>query len=236
MSNDNFQNKQTGHDNEHHDHVLPLNIEGKEFEWHLQFITGAEIKKLAGLSPEVDLYLTVEDPWDDEPVGDDTKVDLGRPEIEHFLVKKKQNFTINKKPFDWDKQYITGKQIRKLGLIDPDDEIFLEIMEPQKDELITDETKVDLARPGVEHFFSKEAAVEVAIIVNGSPKKWEKKKITFVEVIILAYSNYIDKPTMVYTVAYEDGPKQNPEGSMTKGTVVFVRNKMIFHATATDKS
>ena len=41
---------------------------------------------------------------------------------------------------------------------------------------------------------------------------------------------------MVYTVAYEDGPKQNPEGSMLKDSVVFVKNEMIFHATATDKS
>ncbi len=41
---------------------------------------------------------------------------------------------------------------------------------------------------------------------------------------------------MVYTVAYEDGPKQNPEGSMNKNQDVFVKNKMIFHATATDKS
>ena len=56
------------------------------------------------------------------------------------------------------------------------------------------------------------------------------------EVIILAYGTYIDKPTMVYTVAYEDGPKENLEGSMLKGTSVFAKNKMIFHATATDKS
>jgi hypothetical protein len=41
---------------------------------------------------------------------------------------------------------------------------------------------------------------------------------------------------MVYTVAYEDGPKQNPEGSMLKGAIVFVKDKMIFHATATDRS
>ena len=74
------------------------------------------------------------------------------------------------------------------------------------------------------------------IIVNGSPKNWEKNKIDFKEVIILAFGTYVDKPTMVYTVAYEDGPKQNPEGSMLKDSVVFVKNEMIFHATATDKS
>jgi hypothetical protein len=143
---------------------------------------------------------------------------------------------INGKHHEWREQYITGTQIRHLGNIPPDDEIFLSIKKPWEDELIKDETRVDLARPGIEHFFSKPKHTEVIIIVNGGPKKWEKKEISFQEVIILAYGTYIDKPTMVYTVAYEDGPKENPEGSMLRGTSVFVKNKMIFHATATDKS
>ena len=149
--------------------------------------------------------------------------------------KEKWAFTINDKPFTSDKPVIIGKKVRQLGKIEEDDEIFLK-RPGGKDELITDETKIDLSKHGTEHFYSKEVKVEVVIIVNGSPRKWEKKKISFVEVVILAYGNYIDNPTMVYTVAYEDGPKQNPEGSMVKGSSVFVKNKMIFHATATDKS
>ena len=144
------------------------------------------------------------------------------------------HFTLNGKEYQWHEQYITGADVRKLGNIPKEDEIFLKIKEPWKDELITDDTKVDLARPGLEHFFSKPK--EVIIVVNGTPHKWEKLKISFKEVIILAYGQYIDKTTMVYTVAYEDGPKQNPEGSMYAGQEVFVKNKMIFHATATDKS
>lgn len=146
------------------------------------------------------------------------------------------HFTLNGKEYEWHIQFITGAEVRKLGNIPNEDEIFLKIKEPWKDELIKDDTEVDLARPGIEHFFSKEKPVEITIIVNGSPKKWEKVKISFMEVIILAYGTYIDKPTFVYTVGYEDGPKENPEGSMIKGQDVFVKNKMIFHATGTDKS
>jgi len=153
-------------------------------------------------------------------------------------MKKETKFEIifDKQNFSWNDQFITGAQLKALGGIDPDDEVYLEKHGSQEDELIPDEAVVDLSQPGAEHFFSRKAEKEVVLIVNGSPKKWNKKKIKFEEVIILAYGTYIDKPTMVYTVAYEDGPKQNPEGSMTKGTVVFVQNKMIFHATATDKS
>jgi hypothetical protein len=217
-------------------HVHTLIVEGKEFEWPNQFISGAEVKKIGGLPKESKLYLVVADPWDDELIEDDTKVNLARPEIEQFLTKKKLSFTINKKKYDWDGQFICGKELRELGEISPEEDIFLSGDAPGENELIEDDTKVDLARPGAEHFISKETIVEITIIVNGTPKKWKKKKITFVEVIIEAFGKYIDKPTMVYTVAYEDGPKQNPEGSMVKGSSVFVKNKMIFHATATDKS
>lgn len=103
-------------------------------------------------------------------------------------------------------------------------------------EEIKDDTRVDLARPEREDFFSKKQHKEVVIIVKGKPVKWDKPQITFAEVIVLAFGQYIDSPTMVYTVGYEDGPKENREGSMLKGSIVFVKNKMIFHATATDKS
>jgi hypothetical protein len=37
-------------------------------------------------------------------------------------------------------------------------------------------------------------------------------------------------------VSYEDGPRKNPQGSLTEGQTVFVKNWMIFNVTATDKS
>jgi len=142
--------------------------------------------------------------------------------------------TINGKKYEWSQQYITGAEIRKLGNIPIDDEIFLAVKKPWEDETIPDDKQVNLARPEIEHFYSK--VKEVIIVVNGTPHKWTKQKISFKEVIVLAFGQYIDKPTMVYTVAYEDGPKQNPEGSMFAGQEVFVKHKMIFNATATDKS
>ncbi|GEP90739.1 Multiubiquitin [Chitinophaga terrae (ex Kim and Jung 2007)] len=142
--------------------------------------------------------------------------------------------TINGKKYEWNQQYITGAEIRRLGHIANDEEIFLAVKKPWEDEPIPDDKQVNLARPEIEHFYSK--AKEVIIVVNGTPHKWTKEKISFKEVIVLAFGQYIDKPTMVYTVAYEDGPKQNPEGSMFAGQEVFVKHKMIFNATATDKS
>lgn len=142
--------------------------------------------------------------------------------------------TINGKKYEWNQQYIIGAEIRRLGHIAKDEEIFLAVKKPWEDEPISDDKQVNLARPEIEHLYSK--VKEIIIVVNGTPHKWTKEKISFKEVIVFAFGKYIDKPTMVYTVAYEDGPKQNHEGSMFAGQEVFVKHKMIFNATATDKS
>ena len=213
-----------------------LIIEAKDYNWNQQYITGVEIRKLANLPTDIALFLAVPEPWKDQQITDADRIDLGRPDIEHFYYKRFLKLTVNKKSFEWYREYITGKQIKQLGNVAGHDKLFLSIAKPGEDELILDDAKVNLALPGVEHFYSMAVDKEVIIIVNGTPVKWVKEKISFKDVVTLAFGSYIDRPTMVYTVAYEDGPKENPEGSMVKDKEVFVKNKMIFHATATDKS
>lgn len=150
--------------------------------------------------------------------------------------KKTYKLKINSGNYDWPEQYITGAQVRQLDSIQAEDDIYLKRNGQDQDQLISGDTRVDLGEPGVEQFYSTESQKSFKIVVNGQLKDWEKKQISFQEVIVLAFGSYIDVATMVYTVAYEDGPKQNPEGSMVKGSIVFVKNKMIFHATQTDKS
>lgn len=152
---------------------------------------------------------------------------------EHGHQKHGFQITINSKKHEWPEPSITGRDIRKIGDIPPEDEIFLK--KPKEDEPVEDADKVDLSKEGVEHFYS-EKHKEVVILVNGTEHKWPRKKISFIEVIKLAFGVYHDNPNWIYTVAYEDGPKQNPEGSMIKGQEVFVKHRMIFHVKATDQS
>lgn len=143
---------------------------------------------------------------------------------------------INGKVYDWSQQYITGAQVRKLGNISAEEDIFLKIREPWKDEVIIDDTNIDLARPGIEYFFSKGKMTQTIIIVNGREKQWKEKTISFEQVVTLAFGSYTEKPNTVFTITYKGGPEQNPQGSMVKGDKVYVKNKMIFNVTATDKS
>ncbi|MBL7894531.1 MAG: multiubiquitin domain-containing protein [Bacteroidia bacterium] len=150
---------------------------------------------------------------------------------------KKLHLIIDGKHYDWSEQYITGAQVKELGKIPKENEVYLSIKKPWEDELILDETKTDLARPGIEHFYSvKPIELPVVIIVNGRERSWDKRTITFEEVVKLAFDNYMDNGTTLYTVTYKKGPEQNPEGTMVKGDKVFVKNKMIFNVTSTDKS
>ncbi|MDD5569659.1 MAG: multiubiquitin domain-containing protein [Bacteroidales bacterium] len=142
---------------------------------------------------------------------------------------------IDGKHYEWHQQYITGAEVRRLGNIPREDEIFLKIKEPWEDEPISDDTNVDLARPGIEHFFSK-VKFPITIIVNGREKSWGEEKISYEQVVKLAFENYVENAATAYTVTYDKGPRQNPEGTMVKGDNVFVKNKMRFNVTATNQS
>ena len=108
--------------------------------------------------------------------------------------------------------------------------------QPWDDELIEDNEIVDLARPGKEKFYSKEKCFSVEIIVNLEPKPWNAEKITFEQVIVLAYGNYDSDPRKGYTVTYDRGPIQNIEGTMVAKGEVFVKHKMIFNVKQTHTS
>ena len=214
---------------------VELIIEGRPYKWAEQYITGEQLKRLANLPLTSELYLAISEPWKDELIQNADKVDLARPAIEQFFIKQALKYTIDGKEFETSKQYISGKEIRKQGRIPVGSLIFLSIKGPWEDELIKDETLVDLARPGIEHFFSKEEKIDIILIVNGRDKPWMKKQISFEEVVALA-GGFSESPQKAITVTYKGGPESNPAGIMDKGDIVNVKNKMIFNVSATDKS
>lgn len=213
---------------------LRITIDGQPFETLDQYKTGAELKKLAQIPSSTDLFLSIKRPYEDELINNDTVVNLARPEIEHFYVKEKLKFTINGMQFVSYEQYILGSKIRELANIPTEEHVYLKVEKPYEDELIMDEMEVNLARPGKEHFISRKKAV--TLIVEGRPHTWSKISITFEEVVILRYGQFIDAEDKVYTVMYSNGPSENPAGTMVKGDVIRVKNKMTFNVQFTDRS
>ena len=94
---------------------------------------------------------------------------------------------------------------------------------------------VDLREPGIEHFVSVPDK-DTSIIVNGREKVVEGKKLSFSELIRLAFDPPPTGENICFTVTYRNGPKQNPEGTMVEGSTVKIKCGMVFNVTATDKS
>jgi hypothetical protein len=150
--------------------ILNLIIEGKPFDWKEQYILGRQVRELGCATAESQIFLAIAKPWVDEEIGDDDKVDLARPGIEQFYFKPVLLLTINGKTYRWFDQYITGAELKKLAGIAAEEQLFLAITKPWEDERIADQDKVDLARPGIEHFYSKKDGPHlVTIVINEKP-------------------------------------------------------------------
>lgn len=76
----------------------------------------------------------------------------------------------------------------------------------------------------------------VQIIVNAQPYEWGKEKISFEEIIKLAFPTVIENEIPFYTVTYDNGPKQNLKGTLSKGDKAHTQDKMIFTCTRTEQS
>lgn len=150
--------------------ILTLIIEGKPYDWKEQYILGRQVRKLGCAPDGSETFLAITKPWEDELIGDDDKVDLARPGIEQFYFKQVLLLTINGKTYKWYEQYITGAEIRKLANIAATEQLFLAITKLWEDEHIGNEDRVDLARPGIEHIYSKaEGQKRVTIQINHRP-------------------------------------------------------------------
>jgi hypothetical protein len=136
-------------------HSLPFTINGNKFNSHKQFITGSEIRKIGDIPNEDKLFLAIKEPGENELIKDDKEIDLALPSVENFFsCKPSWDFTYDQKKFDWPHQFISGIELRQLKPIPDGYQIFLVVKGPWEDELISDGGKVDLARPGIEHFYS----------------------------------------------------------------------------------
>lgn len=213
---------------------LKFRIEGREYETLDQYKTGKELKKLADIPLEVKLYIKVEEGYEPGIVENEDRIDIARKGLEEFYVKDKLKFTINGTEFVSYKQYLTGKELKELGNVKETEELYLKVEPPYENELIEDSDEVNLARKGKEHFISQKFSV--VIIVNARAKNWEKRKISFEEVVVLAFGTYDPNPNRIYTVSYSNGPGPKPEGTMVRGENVKVKNKMNFDVSATDRS
>lgn len=130
----------------------------------------------------------------------------------------------------------TGHALYRLGHLPPDHLLYREVHGDHEDQLIPDDNKEMLLQQD-EHFYGTEGHEKgYTVIVNGRPKKVHQSKLTFMQVVALAFDPIPDGPNWVFTITYRHGPASNPQGTLIDGQSVRIKNGMVFNVTATDKS
>lgn len=76
----------------------------------------------------------------------------------------------------------------------------------------------------------------VTIIVEGQEHEWPKEEISYAEVVTLEVPDYAQHPEITYSVKYKRGHGNKPEGILTPGTSVKVKEGMIFSVSETGQS
>jgi len=86
------------------------------------------------------------------------------------------------------------------------------------------------------HSHSNHDERTVSIIVNGRPREFAGKEISYDQVIRLAFDSPPYGENTLFTVTYKRGAEHKPEGSLVAGESVKVKKGMVFNVVATDKS
>jgi len=82
----------------------------------------------------------------------------------------------------------------------------------------------------------KEDKKLVTIIVEGTPHEWPKDEITYAEVVSLEVPNFSQHPEITYKVTYTRGHGNKPEGILSSGASVKVKEGMVFNVSETGQS
>jgi hypothetical protein len=123
----------------------------------------------------------------------------------------------------------TGQMLRDLFNIPADAELLRDYKEPH-DATIEDDDMVLFVDGPV---FRTRVGT---IIVSGTPHEWSKPRIDYVEVVTLFDPAYPQHPDWTYSVTYKHGPSENPDGILTFGHSVKVKDRMVFHVKCTGQS
>lgn len=128
----------------------------------------------------------------------------------------------------------TGMALYLLGSVQAGLELYREVTGDKEDTGI--ENGPEIIRVTEDEHFHSGAQKEYGIIVNGKKKTVTSKKLTFDQLIDLAFNPRPVGPNIMFTITYDSGPKANPEGELLPGHTVKIKDGMEFIVTPTDKS
>lgn len=77
----------------------------------------------------------------------------------------------------------------------------------------------------------------VTIIVEAAPHQWPKNEaISYAQVVTLEFPDFPQHPERIYSVTYKRGPGNKPDGILSPGGSVKVKDRMEFNVTDAGQS
>lgn len=126
----------------------------------------------------------------------------------------------------------TGEALYALADIGPRKELFREVDGEEEDQPVPrDGTVIDLVAD--EHFYSDRV---FTVVVNTEDKEVTERRLSFNDVVLLAFNPPPTGPNVGFTITYRKGPPANRKGSLLEGGFVRIKEGMIFDVTPTDRS
>jgi hypothetical protein len=216
-----------------------IKIDELEYDFTDPAVTGGQLLNAAGKRP-MDEFLIFQRLRNGqfEEIRLEESVDLTQPGLERFKTFKSgesYRLTVDGRRFEWGAPEVTGHRLKQFAGVNPADfEVWLEVRGGEGDVLIANHDSVRLDAPGVERFYT--AMPNITVIINGRPRVVNKRSLSFIEIVKLAFPDAQAAPNTIYTIVYKNGPDENPQGSLVEGQTVIVKERMIINVTKTDKS
>nr|WP_319387994.1 multiubiquitin domain-containing protein [uncultured Cohaesibacter sp.] len=210
-------------------------LDGKAIITPDSIVTGRGIRASAGLNPASEYILIELGNLTSRSIGLEEEVNLAEissPIFRSFKGDRTFSFTINERGYEWGDEEISADDIRAIASIPDDQEL---ILDSDRDRPIDDDDRVRLKSKGVERILSRPAE-QICIIVNTRQKFVSPGRISFAQLVALAFPDLPIGPNTAFTVSYRKGRGDKPEGTLIEGESIKVKKGMVFNASATDKS
>lgn len=220
-----------------------LRVNGKVYEFTNPEPTARDIFERIGIDPTTHALILTSPNGERRMLALDEETDLRRPGIEEFTwvtMLRKFSIYVDETPVDFDKPDPTGLEILQRVGKHPDRYALTQIiLGEEEDQFIGAQEKADLLRKGIEKFTSvpwDEIKKEVTIIVNAQQKVVTVSELSYDALVKLAFDTPPTGGNVLFSVTYRRGQGNKPEGSLSQGEVVKIKEGMIFNVTPTNQS
>lgn len=218
--------------------TFQIRLNGEKLQVNGHSINGQKILTLGGLEPPEDFELLIRrNEKGFEPVQLDEVIDLREPGIEGFQARpyRKIVVKVDGQPLEFEEIYSTPKEILVMAGKDPD-QYFLNQTIGEREIGYQHDVDHKLAIRKGQVFNTYAIEKTTTIIVNARPHEVQGKEISYNEVVTLAFPDFAQHPERTYSVTYERGHGNKPEGILSPGGSVKFKNKMVFRVKFTGQS